>query len=372
MHLLRCFGASLLLAVLLQPAFAQLKTAPDGGNKRALVGETIGITDITIHYDRPAVRGRQGAIWGKLVPYGFTDLGFGTSKQAPWRAGANENTTFTFSTDVAINGHPLPAGTYGFHIAVYEDKCTLIFSRNSTSWGSFFYDPKEDVLRLDVKQQTGQPLTEYLVYDFSAETDSSAEVGLKWENWRIPFTVSVDLIPLQLASFRNELRSEKSFSPGWQSWHQAAAYCLQHNVNLEEALQWADMSISGVFIGQPNFATLSTKAGILEKLGRSEEASKLMAQALPMGNMNQVHAYARQLLAQDKNKEAISAFKKNYEKYPNTFTTNMGMVRASAAEGDNKKAISYAEKALAQAPDPANKSNVEQVIKALKEGKKIN
>ncbi len=353
------------------PASAQLKTAPDGGNKKALVGETIGITDITIHYDRPAVRGREGQVWGKLVPYGFNDLGFGTSKQAPWRAGANENTTISFSTGVRVEGKPLPAGTYGFHIAVYENKCTLIFSNNHTSWGSFFYDSEEDALRVDVQQQTGLNNQEWLEYTFSDQTDSSSVVNLRWEKWRIPFTVTVDLVPIQLASFRNELRGEKSFQPGWQSWNQAAAYCLQHNTNLEEALQWADMSVSGQFIGQANFTTLSTKAGILDKLGRTTEATQLMNQALPLATMNQAHNYARRLLAENKTKEAIAVFKKNYEKFPNTFTTNMGMVRALSAEGDLKKAAGYAEKALAQAPDPGNKVNVEQIIGQLKAGNKL-
>lgn len=364
-----CWLAFLLFS--LHPATAQLKTAPEGGNKRAWVGETIGVTDITIHYDRPAVKGREGNIWGKLVHYGFIDLGFGSSKAAPWRAGANENTTLTFSTDVSIEGKPLKAGTYGFYIAVYEEKCTLIFSTNHSSWGSFFYDPKEDALRVDVKQQVQSTSTEFLQFTFSDQTSNSAVISLNWEKWRIPFTVSVDLIPLQLASFREELRGEKSFVPGWQTWQQAAAYCLQNKTNLEEGLAWAETAVSGVFVGEANFVTLSTKAGLLEQLGRADEATKIMQQALPTGSMTQVHQYARQLLAQQKTKEAIEAFRKNYEKYPNTFTTNMGMVRASAASGDTKKAMSFAEKALAQAPDAGNKMSVEQIIRDLKAGKAL-
>lgn len=363
---------SSLLLLVFQSNFAQLKTPPDGGNKKAWVGEQIGITDISIHYDRPAVKGREGQIWGKLVQYGFNDLGFGTSKQAPWRAGANENTVIRFSTDVKVEGQPLKAGKYGFHIALYEEKCTLIFSSNYTSWGSFFYDPKEDILRVDVKQQIMPASTEYLKYEFSDQTANSAVISLTWEKWRIPFKVEVDLIPLQLESFRKELRGEKSFNPGWQSWQQAAQFCLQNKVNLEEGLQWADMAVSGVFIGEANFMTLSTRAGILQQLGRADEATKLMQQALPMGNMNQVHAYARQLQQQKRSTEAVDVFKKNYDKFPNTFTTNMGMTRAMAITGDKKKALSFAEKALSQAPDNVNKINVENVIKMLKEGKDIN
>src|SRR6201989_322981 len=132
-------------------SFGQLTSLPDGGNKKAMVGERIGITDVTIHYDRPGVKGREGKIWGSLVHTGFADLGFGTSKQAPWRAGANENTTIEFSSDVMIEGKPLPAGKYGFFIAYDPSECTLIFSKNTTSWGSFFYNPDEDALRVQVK-----------------------------------------------------------------------------------------------------------------------------------------------------------------------------------------------------------------------------
>src|SRR3954468_15238107 len=128
-----------------------LTQLPSGGNKKAMVGERIGLTDITIHYDRPGVKGREGKIWGQLVPYGFSDLGFGTSKAAPWRAGANENTTIEFSDDVKVEGQLLPAGKYAFFIAVDSLESTLIFSKNNSSWGSFYYEPKEDALRVKIK-----------------------------------------------------------------------------------------------------------------------------------------------------------------------------------------------------------------------------
>src|ERR1700704_6715076 len=104
----------LILTLITFSSYSQLTTPPDGGNKKAMIGERIGITDITIHYDRPGVKGREGKIWGQLVHVGYADLGFGTSKQAPWRAGANENTTVEFSTDVSIEGQSLAAGKYGF------------------------------------------------------------------------------------------------------------------------------------------------------------------------------------------------------------------------------------------------------------------
>ncbi len=131
---------------------AQLLTPADGGSVKASVSERIGITDVTISYGRPAVKGRDGKIWGGVVFNGFKNLGYGAGKDAPWRAGANENTTIEFSTDVMVDGHALPAGKYGFFVAYGQYSSTLIFSSNTSSWGSYFYDPKEDVLRVNVRQ----------------------------------------------------------------------------------------------------------------------------------------------------------------------------------------------------------------------------
>lgn len=349
---------------------AQLTTAPDGGNKKALVGERIGITDITIHYNRPGVKGRDGQIWGKLVPAGYTDQGFGSSKAAPWRAGANENTTIEFSTDVKIEGQDLPAGKYGFSVAYDPSECTLIFSRNSTSWGSFFYDPKEDVLQVKVKPVTMDKNVEWLKYEFLDQKDNSATVALEWEKLMIPFKVDVDYVKLQLESFRRELRSDKGFR--WNAWNQAAQFCIQHNTNLDEALVWANTAVSGNFVGQKNFQTLSTKAAVLSALGRKDEADAVMKEALPLGQMTEIHQYARQLLTQKKVKDAFDAFKMNYDRHPGEFTTTFGMARGYSGMGDYKKALEFAKKAQPLAPDQANKDNVAKMIPMLEAGKDIN
>lgn len=358
--------------LLVMASFAQLTEAPGGGNKKATVGERIGITDVTIHYDRPGVKGREGKIWGQLVHTGYTDLGFGTSKAAPWRAGANENTTIEFTTPVSIEGKALPAGKYGLFIAYDPNESTIIFSKNSSAWGSYFYKESEDALRVKVKPQPLDKSVEWLKYEFINETENSATVALSWEKIMIPFKVDVDYVNLQLESFRRELTGEKSFNPGWQNWVQAASFCLQHNTNLEEGLAWAEEAVSGNIAGNKNFNTLSTKAQILAKLNRTAEADAVMKEALPLGNMQQIHFYARQLLQQKKNKEAFDAFKLNYDKNPNVYTTNMGLARGYSAISDYKKALTYAQKALPQAPDKNNKDNVERLIKLLQEGKDIN
>jgi hypothetical protein len=254
--------------------YSQLTSTPSGGNKKAVVGERIGLTDVTIHYDRPGVRGREGKIWGQLVPVGFTNLGFGSAKASPWRAGANENTTITFSTDVKIENNDLPAGTYGLFMAYDPNETTVIFSKNSSSWGSYYYDDREDVLRVKVKPVKVDHSTEWLKYEFTNQTDSSATVQLEWEKLSIPFRIQTDVTANQIAIFRKELRSDKGFN--WFAWNQAAQWCAQHKVNLDEALLWADSATSQTFGGNTQFVAYITRAQILSLLGRADEAARLI------------------------------------------------------------------------------------------------
>jgi tetratricopeptide (TPR) repeat protein len=347
-----------------------LTTLPSGGNKKAVVGERIGLTDVTIHYDRPGVKGREGKIWGQLVPTGFTNLGFGSAKASPWRAGSNENTTIEFSNDVTIQDQPLKAGKYGFFIAYDSTEATLIFSKNYTSWGSYYYDDQEDALRVKVKPIKTDHSVEWLKYEFLDQTENSAIIALEWEKLMIPFKVNTDYINDQLASFRRELRSERGFF--WLAWDQAAQWCLMHNVNLDQALQWADSASGQSFGGQALFQPHATKAQILYKLGKNAEADAIMKQALPLANMNELHQYARQLLQQKKTKEAMEIFKMNYTKNPNQFTTLMGLTRGYSANSDYKSSLKYANMALPLAPDALNKQSVQNAIDKLKKGQDIN
>lgn len=352
--------------------FAQipLTVSPSGGNKKAFVMERIGLTDVTIHYDRPGVKGREGKIWGQLVPVGFTDPGFGSSKSSPWRAGANENTTFEFSNDVRIEGQPLPAGKYGFFIVYDPNECTLIFSKNATSWGHFFYNDKEDALRVKIKPQPLDKSVEWLKYEFMDETENAATVSLQWEKLSFPFKIETDYVKDQLASFHRELRTDRGFL--WESWNQAAQWCVQHSTNLEEALLWADTASSTSFGGDMSFQAWSTKAQVLQKLGRNTEAAEVMKTALPFGNMGEIHQYARQLLGLKMNKEAFDVFKMNYDKNPNQFTTIIGLTRGYSALGDYKNALKYATMALPLVPNQQNKNSVETMIDKLKQGKDVN
>lgn len=361
-----CF---LISNIFLLQAQIPLTVSPSGGNKKAIVGEQIGLTKVLINYDRPGVKGREGKIWGQLVHTGFTDQQFGSSRNAPWRAGANENTTIEFSTDVKLNGANLAAGTYGFFIAYYPTESILIFSKNSTSWGSYFYDDKEDALRIKVIPVVLDKSVEWMKYEFLNQTDNSATINLSWEKLTFSFKVEVDNIKNQIESLRKELRTERGFL--WQSWDQAAHWSVQNNTNLEQALQWADTATGGSFGGDRVFQTWSTKAQVLQKLGRNTEAAETMKKALAFGSMNEIHQYGRQLLGLKFYKEAFDVFKLNFDKNPNTFTTLMGLTRGYSGLGDFKKALTYAQKALPLAQE-AQKTNVEMIIQKLKDGKDVN
>lgn len=316
------------------------------------------------------MKGREGKIWGTpIAHYGFQDLGYGPGQPAPWRAGANETTTITFSDNVRVEGNPLEAGTYGLFMNLGEQETTVIFSKIVVSWGSYYYDPAMDALRVTVKNQSLDKSVELLTYSFVNQTDSSAAVALSWEKRMIPFTVSINLIGQQMASFRRELLSQSGFT--WQSLVQAATYCLDTSHDLKQGLIWADQAINARYIGQKNFQTLSTKAAILEALSKPDEAKTLMSEAMPLGTMSELHQFGRRLLAQKRNQEAYVVFKTNYDRNPNQFTTNLGMSRGLVALGKPKEALPYLQAALPQAPNAPNKNYVEATIKAISEGKPV-
>jgi hypothetical protein len=352
-------------------ATGQLTALPKGGNKRASVSEQIGITDVIIRYSRPGVKKREGHIWGELIPVGFSQLGYGAKNPAPWRAGANENTTIEFTTDVKVEGHSLPAGKYGFFVAYNPDECILIFSKNSTSWGNFFYDSSEDALRVTVKPVKTDKSVEWLKYEFADQTPSGATIQLQWEKLMIPFKVDIDVIRTQLASFRKELRGGVALPGDWQPWNQAAAFCLANNTNLEEGLLWADSATSKTFGGTRNFAPWQTKAAILDSLGRRAEAGEAMKTALSYVDDFQGYVYGCTLVNARRPQEALGIFKMIYAKYPNTLFTNIGMATGYSALGDYKKALTFALKALPQARG-GNKIEIERNIRDLQNGKDMN
>jgi hypothetical protein len=353
-----------------------ISVPPNGDNQKSSVIQHIGLVQIRIDYNSPDVHApngddRRGKIWGTLVPYGLTNLGFGTCKECPWRAGANENTVFTTSHDVMIDGQPLPAGAYGLHMIAAEDEWTVIFSKNSTSWGSFYYDPVEDALRVKVKPAKSE-YNEWLTYEFTDRRPDKATVAMKWEDLQVPFTITVDdPASLHLARIREELRGSAGFA--WNNWVQAAQYALLAN-HPNEALEFADAGVNRQFIGRENFQTLSTLAAAQEAAGKTAEAKATRDKAVAHATATaiDIHQYGRQLLAQGKKDDALKVWELNAKRYPNAWPVNVGLARGYSAVGRYKDALKYAKLALAQAPDDINKQSLAAGIKKLEAGQDWN
>lgn len=366
----------LFLSILLftLPLFAQVPynaAVPNGYTRKAVVAEQVGLTNVSITYHRPAVSGREGKIWGQVVHTGFIDQGFGNRKPSPWRAGANQTTVIEFDNDVKVEGQLLHKGKYGLFIAYDPAECTVIFSKKSDAWGSFFYDDKDDVLRVKVKPQTLDKSVENLRFDFTNQTPNTAVIALSWEKLSIPFKVEVDYLKQQFDAFITESQNPQGFTA--QGLNVAASWALQNNYQLDKALEWATTATSNSFPGDPtSFTALSTKAAILDKLGRSDEASAVIKTALPYGSITQLQQLGRQFLTAKKTTAAFDVFQYNYTKNPNQFIPLTGMVRGLSAKGDYTKALELAKQALPLAPNDQNKQAVQSMIDKLSAGKDVN
>ena len=349
---------------------AQMDVPPSGGNPRARITEEVGITDISIKYSRPDVSGREGKIWGELVSYGFTTPNFITGKNtSPWRAGANENTTISFEHDVKLEGKDVKAGVYGLHFAVWPDSVLLILSNQANAWGSFYYEEKDDALRVTLKPVHQEKSTEWLKYEFINHKEKSCTIAMFWEKWMIPFTVEVDVENIVLASLRDQVKSQKGFNS--TNLIQACQYCFNKNINLEEAVGWAQRAITGIG-GQKSYPSLRNLATGYEKLNKLNQADSVMVEALTMANVNQFTGYGRALISQKRMDKAMEIFMANQKKNGDVFAVNNGLMYGYAAKSDFKKALQAAEKAMAQAPNDAARKTLEGQIVKLKDGKDVN
>lgn len=329
------------IALFLSLHFAYSQTAvtktPDASPK-AQVLQTIGLTDVTVTYHRPAVKGR--VVWGNLVP-----------DNAVWRAGANENTVISFTDDVMIEGQSLKAGTYGLHLFPKANECEVIFSNNSTAWGSFSYNQAEDALRVTIKPTKTDHYYEWLAYEFDNLSDKSAICALKWENKQFPFKIEVNTPEIVVASLRKELQNKSGFV--WQGFNEAAAYCLNNNVNLQEGLAWATRSA----FANANFVNLMTKAKLTAKINGGGDEKKeqeitletlegdLKAFPVTWREYLSVANYAQQIGNQDKAMAlADQAIKMSTTMAP--MLTKMNLLKA---KGDAKGAAQVKKEAFARA-----------------------
>ena len=320
-------------------------------SQRAEVSQRVGITDITINYHRPLVKDRK--IWGGLVPYGSV-----------WRAGANENTTIAFSDPVQIEGKPLDKGTYGLHMIPNSDEWVVIFSKNSTSWGSFTYDETEDALRVTVKPKNAG-MHNALTYEFDEIQPDSAVIEMEWEKIAVPFRVSVEVHDVVEASLKKQLRNFPRFT--WDGWNDAATYLVTEKIALADALTYANQSIEV----EDRYENELTKSMILTALDRKDEAAIAQRKALDLASPLQMHMFARQLQAEGRNEEAFAVFRENAKKHSDQWFVHTGLARMYSSQGKYDDAAQEMRVALAKAPD-SQKSYLDGLVKQLEAGQDIN
>ncbi len=355
---------------------AQLSTPPGGGSQRSYVKQHIGgVGKVAIEYSSPGARGRT--IYGGVVPYGFNNLGFGLStaeNPSPWRAGADQNTTFYFSHDVKIEGQDLPAGKYGFFVAPAEDgPWTVIFSKDNNHWGSFFYKPENDALRVEVEAEDAEA-REWLTYDFVDRQNTSTTVALIWGDKKLPIKIELaDPVGAHMEALTAELNNQAGFT--FQNYAAAAMYASGVGEH-DQAIQWADAAINAPFFGQKNWATMSTKGAVLTAAGKTDEASVVMDEAikLPGATAGAIHQYGRQLIGAGQKEKALEIFKYNHKQNKGAWPTNYGLARGYSAVGNYKQALKYLELAKANLPagDTVNGPIIDQNIEKLKNNQDIN
>ncbi|MFN2577608.1 MAG: DUF2911 domain-containing protein [Pyrinomonadaceae bacterium] len=283
------------LALSQQPVKVRLPQA----SPSATVSQTIGITDVSITYHRPAVKGR--AVWGDIPAEKVSALvkansvaptaeGEGTVDGAPgsgkdfpiapnghvWRAGANEATKFTVSDDVLVQGQKLPAGAYSLHIIPGKDDFTVIFNKTADQWGSFRYDAKQDALRVKTKPVWQRDSQEQLSYEIPSLTANSAQVILRWEKVAVPFTVEV---PNQDALVRSKIDAAVAANPSDWQIPLAVGNAYFNDDKFEDAMLWVDKSIKV----KETFQNLRTKANLLFNMGKKPEAIAVAEQAVARG-----------------------------------------------------------------------------------------
>ncbi|MDB5105139.1 MAG: hypothetical protein JWP91_2828 [Fibrobacteres bacterium] len=245
---------SLLLGLSATAAWSQPAVVLPQASPAASVSQAIGYTRVTVEYHRPGVKGRE--IWGVLVPYGKV-----------WRAGANDATVIEFSTDVSIQGHPLPKGRYGFFILPDKGEWTLIFSKTSKTWGAFTYDQKDDALR--VKAAPGpSEFQERLAYGFDDLTDSSATLFLRWEKTRVAVPLTVEFRETAKANIKAGLPKAKPGEGEAYEWLNSARFYWTYGIDRKQAMEWVDKSIQI----RPMFANLWAKAEWLAEEKKFAEA----------------------------------------------------------------------------------------------------
>jgi tetratricopeptide (TPR) repeat protein len=347
--------ALLILVLIIQEATAQGITQPRTPSPAATLTQTIGISTVTVKYSRPKVNNRE--VWGKLVPYGWNVQGFGLQKSAPWRAGANENTTIELSHNAKIQGQDVPAGTYGLFFVINADNTgEVVLSKESRSWGSFFYDPAQDQLRAKI-QLRDVAHTELLTFDFINLTKNDGELVLNWEKKQFPVKVEFAVDQIVMANAEQELKGPVGFNP--QGNITAANYALQNKINTDRALVWIDQAIAA----QRNFNTLRIKSGLLKQAGKTADGDKLLTEAMSLATENELNVYGYQLMGNGDMDKAIEILTLNTQRFPKSANTWDSLGEAYATKGDKSNAVKNFKKALSLNPPENVRLNSEKFLK---------
>ncbi|HEV7485022.1 MAG TPA: DUF2911 domain-containing protein [Thermoanaerobaculia bacterium] len=227
--------------------------------------QTVGLTDITVDYSRPAVKGR--AIWGALVPY-----------DKVWRTGANEATQISFSDDVTIDGKALPKGTYSLHTIPGKDSWTLIFNKTAKQWGSFNYKQEDDALRVTAKPAKAN-FMELMTINFPNVTNDNATVVIRWENVSVPFTVGTNTTTKVMADANAAVAA--AAATDFQTPLRAAGFAFDAG-NSGQATKWVDQSLKV----KQTMSNLYLKARIQAKNGDKAGAIASGESALKLAGPN--------------------------------------------------------------------------------------
>jgi hypothetical protein len=254
---------ALALVIVTTSAFAQVRTPRVSPN--ASLTQSVGLTDITIKYSRPGVKGRT--IWGGLVPY-----------DQVWRTGANEATTITFSDDVTVDGQKLAKGTYALFTVPSRNTWAVVFNKQGEQWGAFNYDQAQDAARINVTPQKAE-FREWMGFEINDITTDTAKVVLRWENVAVPFTVNTDSTAKTLKNLKAAMQ------PTWQVPYSAASFAFENKGSAtdQEISDWLDKSLA---ISE-NTANLWLKARFLQRLGKTAEAKAAAEKAIAVARPDQ-------------------------------------------------------------------------------------
>ncbi len=262
LNLALALGCAVLLATaaLAQERSSQLPRA----SPNASASFTVGVTDVTVTYGAPSVRGRE--VFGELEPYGEV-----------WRTGANEATTITFSTDVEVEDQPLAAGTYALLTIPGEDEWTVIFNRDANQWGAYNYNDSEDVLRVTVEPME-KPFVEVMAFHFhdleAEDGEHEVDLVLRWADTAVAVEIESDTEDL----VRQMAEGAAAAGDDWQIPYTYARYALQNEMYDGEALGWARAAMDR----ETNFNTVSLVARLLAAGGNYDDAAEMGNRALSM------------------------------------------------------------------------------------------